>query len=58
MESNVIPSEARNLRSVICEWCMCNEFRFFTSLRCVQNDREGVLRCVQNDRGKRGLRSE
>ena len=31
---------------------MCNEFRFFTPLRCVQNDREGVLRCVQNDRGR------
>ena len=23
---------------------MCNEFRFFTPLRCVQNDREGMLR--------------
>ena len=31
---------------------MCNEFRFFTTLRCAQNDREGVLRCVQNDRGE------
>ena len=23
---------------------MCNEFRFFTLLRCVQNDREWALR--------------
>ena len=37
---------------------MRNDFRFFTPLRAVQNDREGALafrmtgkgRCVQNDR--------
>ena len=37
--------------SEVCEWFMCNEFRFFTSLRCVQNDR-GKGRCVRDDRGK------
>ena len=30
---------------------MCNDFRFFTALRCVQNDR-GRDGCVRNDRGK------
>ena len=44
--------------SEIGDWWVCNDFRFFTPLRCVQNDREGVLRCVENDRGKRELRSE
>ena len=34
--------------SEVCEWSIRNDFRFFTPLRCVQNDREG--RCVQNDR--------
>ena len=27
----------------VSEWCMGNEFRFFTSLRCVQNDRGGTV---------------
>ena len=31
----------------VCEWCICNDLRFFTSLRCVQNDREGGF--VEND---------
>ena len=43
----VVASAAGNLNSEI---AACTTiFRFFTSLRCVQNDR-GRGRCVQNDR--------
>ena len=38
----------RSENSEVREWRMCNEFRFFTPLRCVQNDREGDG--VRNDR--------
>ena len=31
--------------SEVCEWRMCNDFRFFTPLRCVQNDRI-KMRCA------------
>ena len=61
--ARVISSEARNLRSVNCEWCMYNEFRFLTVFgmtgkgRCVRNGRMGgVFRmtgkgcCVRNGR--------
>ena len=34
--------------SEICEWCIRSDFRFFTPLRYVQNDRID-MRCVQND---------
>ena len=34
----------RSDESEVCEWRMCNEFRFFTPLRCVQNDRVKALR--------------
>ena len=34
--------------SEVCEWSIRNDFRFFTPLRCVQNDRIN-MRCVQND---------
>ena len=51
--------------SEVCEWRMCNEFRFFTSLRCVQNDRgrDGVFRvtvkgCCVRDDGEGAVRSE
>ena len=33
----VIPSEIDE--SEVCEWRMCREFRFFTPLRYVQNDK-------------------
>ena len=33
----------------VCEWCIGNDFRFFTPLRYVQNDRMNVS-CVHNDR--------
>ena len=33
----------RSEESEVCEWFMCNEFRFFTSLRCVRDDRVGML---------------
>ena len=37
---------------------MYNEFRFFTPLRCVQNDREGA-RSVRNDgEGARSVRND
>ena len=39
----------RSEESEVCECCMCNDFRFFTPLRCVQNDR-GIGRRIQNDR--------
>ena len=39
----------RSEESEVCEWRMCNDFRFFTPLRCVQNDR-AKMRCVRNDR--------
>ena len=42
--NTVISSEARNLK--IGEWRAYNDFRFFTPLRCVQNDREGAL-CLE-----------
>ena len=54
----------RSGESEVCEWFMCNEFRFFTSLRCVQNDRGrdaafGMIVkgcCVRDDRiGKPSL---
>ena len=54
----------RSEESEVCEWFMCNEFRFFTSLRCVQNDRGrdaafGMIVkgcCVRDDRiGKPSL---
>ena len=48
----------------VSEWCMGNEFRFFTSLRCVQNDRrrDGVFRvtvkgCCVRDDGEGAVRS-
>ena len=41
-------SEGRE-ESEVCEWRVCNDLRFFTSLRCVQNDR-GKGRCVENGR--------
>jgi hypothetical protein len=34
----------RSEESEVCEWRSGNDFRFFTPLRCVQNDREGTLR--------------
>ena len=37
--------------SEVCEWYIRSEFRFFTLLRCVQNDRMSVS-YVQNDRIK------
>ncbi len=36
------------MESEVCEWCMCNDFRFFTPLRCVRNDRVNT-RCIQGD---------
>ena len=44
---SVISREARNLK--IGEWRAYNDFRFFTPLRCVQNDREGT-HSFRNDR--------
>ena len=32
----------RSEESEVCECCMCNDFRFFTPLRCIQNDRDGM----------------
>ena len=42
----------------VCEWCICNDLRFFTSLCWVQNDRGRSAAfgmtvkgcCVRNDR--------
>ena len=42
--NTVISREARNLE--IGEWRAYNDFRFFTPLRCVQNDRVGAL-CLE-----------
>ena len=41
-------SERREVCEV-CEWCIGNDFRFFTTLRYVQNDRMNVG-YVHNDR--------
>ena len=35
--------------SEVCEWCIRNEFRFFTPLRCVRKGRVN-MRCVHIDR--------
>ena len=54
--ARVISSEARDLRSVNCEWCMYNEFRFLTVFGMTGEMTGGAFRmtgkgcCVRNGR--------
>ena len=44
----------RREKSRIGDCCRCNDFRFFTALRCVQNDRKGSCVAFRMTGGRRG----